>query len=404
SCNTCQLSFFELISLSFEAKNSTIVLYLDMCKAFDRVPHERLLYKLPTFGIQDPLLSWFRSFLSSRTQRTSVGESLSDYVPIVSGVVQGSVLGPAFFLVYINDLIPCFRHGTPFLFADDCKVVYSIRKSELEYQLTLINADIKRLEKWCQMWQMKFNPKKSQLLLLRCAVPQQVLRLHNTDIPIAQSVRDLGLRYSPSFNFSEQISHAVISGSRLSFLILRHILTTEARIALFKSHLRPLLEYGSIVLSYAQKRDLILIESVQRRFTKILLPNKQLTYRERCIYLKLDPLWFRRLVLNLCFLFTVIFEKPSSLGAHLPLRQPNNLRAEGILLNFPRSKSSFRENSFLVRYGRIWNILPSKTRTSLSLMIFRHNLREALSTNLLKMIAGPYITLDKLYEEGLPHI
>jgi len=84
------------------------VTYLDFSKTFDRVPHEKLLFK-PGLGIKGPLLAWFRSYLSGRRRRVGIDNEASDFLLVTSGVPQGSILGPLLFLVYINDIAPSCR-------------------------------------------------------------------------------------------------------------------------------------------------------------------------------------------------------------------------------------------------------------------------------------------------------
>ncbi|VDP36673.1 unnamed protein product, partial [Echinostoma caproni] len=115
----------EKISQHGFLKFPYVVVYLDMTKAFDRVSHTRLIAKARSYGIGDPLLSWLSSYLSERSQVVSVNDCSSQPQPVTSGVIQGSVLGPLLFLMYINDVSKSIICGTPFLFADDIKVVYS---------------------------------------------------------------------------------------------------------------------------------------------------------------------------------------------------------------------------------------------------------------------------------------
>lgn len=113
------------------------VLYLDFSKAFDSVPHNLLLYKLNQYGINGDLLNWFSSYLIGRRQRVIIESSLSDWLPVVSGVPQGSTLGPFLFLLYINDLPSMVSpDSTLALFADDSKCFRSIKALDdcLEFQ------------------------------------------------------------------------------------------------------------------------------------------------------------------------------------------------------------------------------------------------------------------------------
>lgn len=113
------------------------VLYLDFSKVFDSVPHNLLLYKLNQYGINGGLLNWFSSYLIGRRQRVIIESSFSDWLPVVSGVPQGSILGPFLFLLYINDLPSMVSpDSTLALFADDSKCFRSIKALDdcLEFQ------------------------------------------------------------------------------------------------------------------------------------------------------------------------------------------------------------------------------------------------------------------------------
>ncbi|MBM6549431.1 reverse transcriptase domain-containing protein, partial [Streptococcus dysgalactiae] len=119
SCLTCQLDFINLITTAANNGQAFIIIFLDMTKPFDRVPYLSLLEMLKAFGIIDPLITWLSSYLSLRSQVVNIDGHISQPLPVTSGVIQGSVLGPLLFLLYINDVFTEIRHGTPFLFADD---------------------------------------------------------------------------------------------------------------------------------------------------------------------------------------------------------------------------------------------------------------------------------------------
>lgn len=119
----------------------TDIAFLDFHKAFDSVPHERLLYKLKQHGIGGSLLGWFRNFLTNRKQRVAVRGSFSDWSDVKSGVPQGTILGPILFLIYINDL-PVGVSSSVKLFADDVKLYREL--SDVESDMLLLQSDLNR--------------------------------------------------------------------------------------------------------------------------------------------------------------------------------------------------------------------------------------------------------------------
>src|SRR5664279_802390 len=134
--------------------------YLTFSKAFDSVPHQRLLRKIESYGIQGNTLKWISSFLSSRRQRVVINGSQSPWTSVISGVPQGTVLGPLLFLLYINDITDGIQSDIR-LFADDC-ILYRVIKTISD--TTKLQEDIDRLHLWSRIWQMNFNAKKCHVL------------------------------------------------------------------------------------------------------------------------------------------------------------------------------------------------------------------------------------------------
>ena len=119
-------------------------IYLDFAKAFDKVPHQRLTYKLERLGINGVLLAWIESFLSGRSQSVKIRNSVSDFISVTSGVPQGSVLGPLLFIAYISDL-PCAISSNSKIFADDTKLYRKIQcVDDSEY----LQQDLDSLAAW----------------------------------------------------------------------------------------------------------------------------------------------------------------------------------------------------------------------------------------------------------------
>ena len=135
-----------------------------ICKAFDKVPHNRLLLKLNHYGIQGQTLSWIKAFLTGRTQSVVLEGAKSEAVPVIYGVPQGTVLGPTLFLLYINDLPLQVSSSTTRLFADDC-IVY--REIDSPADAKLLQHDLDALQNWERTWLMSFNPKKCSVMSFR---------------------------------------------------------------------------------------------------------------------------------------------------------------------------------------------------------------------------------------------
>ena len=170
STTTCQLAFMHLVTLSIDSGKQTALSYLDIKKAFDGVHHSLLLIKLQQAGILNPLLSCFWSYLSDRTQRVRIGDSLSSPQAVTSGVIQSSNLGPSLFLNFINDISNYIGTSTHFLFADDIKIVYSYHAEQRHFPQCIQN-DLNALYEWSTKWKLTFSPEKCKILIHRVAFP-----------------------------------------------------------------------------------------------------------------------------------------------------------------------------------------------------------------------------------------
>ncbi len=142
-----------------KTKNLIDTVHMDFQKAFDKVPHSRLLSKLQGYGISGQIHDWVKAFLSGRSQRVNVRGTLSDPSPVTSGIPQGSVLGPILFVLFINDL-PDKVKNTVYLFADDTKI-FGLANNQND--TNSIQEDLDILHRWSDTWLLKFHPGKCKI-------------------------------------------------------------------------------------------------------------------------------------------------------------------------------------------------------------------------------------------------
>ncbi|CAB4004229.1 Hypothetical predicted protein, partial [Paramuricea clavata] len=155
------LQVLQEIGEKLDKRVQTDIIYLDFAKAFDRVDHRLLVRKLKKFGIGGTLLKWFEDYLTNRHQRVTVLGKTSHSLPVLSGVPQGSILGPLLFVIYVNDLPQETSTSSIALYADDTKCYRPVRSHKDEQYL---QKDLDGINNWCELWRMDLNQSKCEVL------------------------------------------------------------------------------------------------------------------------------------------------------------------------------------------------------------------------------------------------
>lgn len=370
--------------------NGSVVdcIYFDFAKAFDTVPHRRLLKKLECYGIKGKIVQWIKAFLSDRHQLVKINGAHSRIGSVISGIPQGSVLGPLLFVLYINDL-PEEIISEIFLFADDTKIfkrVDSVDDSDI------LQRDIATLEEWSRDWLLKFHPDKCHVLTIgkfdniKHAHPYT---LHGNVLEHVFQEKDIGLIVDSELSFEQHISEKVMKANKIVGLIRRSFSYLSPKLfrQLFIAFVRPHLEYVQAVWSPKLLKYVRLVESVQRRATKLIDGFRYFTYQERLRRLELPSLEFRRMMCDMIEVYKHLnFYDRSTIPNKLVLRtRPNRKHNLQILPNF--SKDGVRgaqTKSFYYRCVPTWNNLPSTVVTAPTISVFKNRLNEAWNNHPLK--------------------
>ncbi len=219
SCLTNLLEYLETVTSILDEGHNIDVFYLDFSKAFDRVPHQRLMAKVQAHGITG-VYNWIQSWLSGRKQRVVLNGSQSEWSSVPSGVPQGSVLGPLLFIIFINDIDMAVDavHCCLLKFADDTK---GLRKVNNEYDASKLQKDLDSLYKWSCDWQMLFNLDKCHILHLGNNNAHYDYYLNGYQLLHVDEEKDLGVKIDSTCTPSKQVSAAALKGNQVLGQLLR---------------------------------------------------------------------------------------------------------------------------------------------------------------------------------------
>ena len=296
-------NLLEALDIWTEALSHNIpidIIFLDYAKAFDTVPHQRLLNKIKAHGIVDKVLGWIEQFLTNRRQCVKVNTSVSEWKPVVSGVPQGTVLGPLLFSIFVSDM-PDQVSSLIALFADDTKIYNHLLDNGHGHLSSNIQEDLNNLQGWAKRMQMRFHPDKCKSMHLGKNNPKATYTMETADgithlIKGTSEEKDLGVLIDDELTFSKHIqsqinkANAVLGSLRHSF---KYIDPTSFT-ALYKSLIRPHLEYATVIWSPHTKRLQDAIEQVQRRATRLVQGIEGLDYNQRLKKLQLPTLEYHR--------------------------------------------------------------------------------------------------------------
>ena len=273
SCVTNLLETLDQIGRQLDGGGQTDVVYLDMSKAFDKVNHDLLIHRLRYYGLAGNLLDWFRSYLTDRHQRVTVLGATSDTLPVTSGVPQGSILGPALFLFFVNDIPDIVTKSKVAMFADDTKLFKEIKTSD---DTLALQEDLSNLESWSIASGLSFNASKchSQLVSRKTKPIINVYHMNGAPLDSINCERDLGVWVSSNLTWNRQVLEQYSRANKVLGYVRRNsrdIKSFSIRKQIYLTLVRPHLGYATQIWGPQSVQLILKLERIQRRATKYML-------------------------------------------------------------------------------------------------------------------------------------
>ena len=384
SCVSQLLAISHEIYKAFDGRESfeTRGVFLDMSKAFDKVRHQGLLYKLKCYGLEGNFYKNLENYSLNRKQRVVLNGQSSSWLNVDSGVPQGSVLGPLLFLIYINDL-PDTLLSSLKLFADDTSVFSTVFDTKTSSDA--LNHDLLSVMNWATQWKMAFNPdpnkQATEVVFSRKNNLINHPLLYFNGVPVASSCsqKHLGLILDKKLSFRDHLNEKIQKANKGIGLIKRlyPLVPRKSLLNIYKSFIRPHLDYGDIIYDQPNNNSFCnMIESVQYNACLAITGAIKKSSRER-LYQELgleslrDRRWYRRLV----FFYKIVHGiSPTYLRCFLPGKQRSyNPERSNQFRNINWNTDYFK-NSFFPYCVPEWNELKPELRETNSISLFKKGL------------------------------
>lgn len=358
-------------------KLPVISLFYDLSKAFDTIDHDILLIKLKYAGIKGNCLKLIINYLSNRVQYCKVNGSNSSMKEITHGVPQGSILGPLFFILYINDVVSYINDINVLLYADDT-VFYLSDPDPIVLQNKLSDAAL-RFSYWCKINKLTLNLSKSKILCFngRAHLIDLKIVIDDIELEIVNEYKYLGILLDSKLNFESHLkSLKQRMFSRLMTLQkIRWTISEKDASTLYKSCIMPFLDQGDIYYSCAKKESLKSLQTQQNRALKIIIGKKKwVDTKSAHAQTNIAPTTDRRNLNLLCFAHKLSY-KPYNLKPHGTRSMRSNRK---LLLLEPRSYCQAYDKSFVANCRKLWNSLPEEIKKIRDISSFKIRVKTEL--------------------------
>jgi hypothetical protein len=372
SCLTNLLEYLEYVTAQVDQGNPVDVIYLDFSKAFDKVPHARLIRKVESMGFGSQITSWIEDWLKDRSQRVVLNGTYSNWSDVTSGVPQGSVLGPILFLIYVNDM-DCGLETNISKFADDTKIFNKISNTSDQEK---VQKDLHKLTEWSSTWQMKFNADKCKVLHFGNNNKQHDYLIGDKVLEKSSEEKDLGIYIQNNLKPGRHIDESVKKANQILGRIYRTMeyKSVENILPLYLTLVRPHLEYCVQAWAPYFTKDIEKLENVQKRALRMIPELSHLSYEEKLEKLNLFSLTKRRLRGDMIETFK-IFQGLDNLDSEVFFsRNFSKTRGHSYKLYKGPFKRQLRQNFYSQRIIEPWNRLPPEVVEAPSLGSFKNSI------------------------------
>lgn len=367
-------------------------IFLDISKAFNRVWHTGLLHKLDMMGIDR---TWFKSYLSDRTQCTRVDGVKSSFSKLHAGVPQGTVLGPLLFLCYVNDLPTLVYPLSTYMFADDTALVSTQSRQKIFSTSAKTQAVLNRVVSWSQDWCVTFNASKSTDLVItgsrRGSVQPPTLTIQGIEIPTVKSTLHLGVRISTDLKWSAHVRYlrSKVAGAVGMLRYLRQRLPSFFIATIYICVIRPTLEYNSPIWDSLCQTEVKSLEDIQLSVAKLVLPLSADSHPSYLLHkLEWPTLAWRRRIARLHLFWKLLHgEGPPDLVNSTPIYQKHRTSRElrhPESVTLPRCCTELQQSSWMSRTAADWNCLSKQAQSTASFVQFKKILSSDLSSDKFK--------------------
>jgi hypothetical protein len=374
STETQLLSFTQDVLKNLRSGTQTDVIIMDFAKAFDKVSHWRLCMKIQNYGITGPLNRWIEQFLHNRTQKVVCSGESSEWAPVLSGVPQGSVIGPILFLMYINDL-PDEIGATVRLFADDT-IAYMTMTGEND--AASLQHDLDKLAAWEDKWQMKFHPDKCSILrITRSKTPLMYnYQLHGHVLKSETNSKYLGVTIDNKLCWNTHISNICRKANSSLAFLRRNLQINQQQIksSAYTTLVRPQLEYAAAIWDPYTKVKQLELEMVQRRAARYVcrIYEREASVTEMIEQLGWRSLEQRRADLRLTLLYKCIHGLVAvDLSGDLTPVARYSRHLHPLAFQIPIETKQYIQKSFIPRTVVQWNCLPASVAMAPSIDTFK---------------------------------